>query len=171
MPLRLPAAKASTYHAQPVVIDGVIDPSDLTLRMPKELVSPNRWNGRHWRVKHRLSQDWEQALGGGLLDAWAAQTEAKPNLYVATVAMMGPRWAVGYVAPRMRVAVTRACPSRRRFIRDDDNLRFCVKPLLDALRRQGYIRDDSRTWIDLPTPEQIVSADGGWWTIVRLTRV
>jgi hypothetical protein len=62
-------------------------------------------------------------------------------------------------------------PSARNFIRDDDNLRFAVKPLLDALKRQGYIKNDSRKWLEHPTPTQSVSPDGKDWTIVTIEPV
>jgi len=147
---------------------GVIDPSNLTLRIPRELVSPNQWNGRHWRVKHRISQEWEKEIAVAVLMA-VGVTGRRVGLGAALEGFMGPRKATGYLAPRMRVAVTREVPSGRNFIRDDDNLRFCVKPLLDALKRQGYIRNDSRKWIDLPTPEQRISPDGKHWTTVTIT--
>lgn len=150
---------------------GVIDPRRLSLRIQRELVSPNRWNGRHWRVKHRISQDWEHAIGGAMLDLWKVRTGQRIDFSLALQAVMGPREYQGYQAPKMRVAVTREVPSSRNFIRDDDNLRFCVKPLLDALKRSGYIRNDSRKWIELPMPEQEVSADGQHWTRIELQAV
>jgi hypothetical protein len=116
----------------------------MNLRIARELVSPNIWNGRHWRVKHRISQEWER-------DLWATL----------------PR-AAFLLAGRKRVSVTREVPSGRNFIRDDDNLRFSVKPLLDALKRRGLITNDSRKWIDLPTPVQKISADGGYWTEIQI---
>lgn len=149
---------------------GVIDPGHLTLRVPRELVSPNQWNGRHWRVKHRISQDWEKAIGSALLDQFVARG-GKVDLASAITAASGPRWGVGYEAGRVRVRVTREVPSGRNFIRDDDNLRFSVKPLLDALKRQGYIKNDSRKWIELPTPEQKVSKDGNHWTEITIERL
>lgn len=148
--------------------NGLIDPGNLTLRMPRELVSPNRWQGRHWRVKHRLSQEWELALGSALLDKVTAAGRA--GVMNALGAFAGPGKWICYEPGRVRVAVTREVPHARNFIRDDDNLRFAVKPLLDALKRQGYIKNDSRRWIDLPTPEQRVSADGRYWTQVRITK-
>lgn len=145
----------------------LIDPAHLTIRMPRELVSPNQWNGRHWRVKHRMSQDWEHEIG---LAVMLTRFNGKnPGLMNAIGCSMGPKHWVGYETPKMRVSVTREVPSGRNFIRDDDNLRFCVKPLLDALKRQGYIRNDSRKWIELETPEQRISSDGKYWTEVRLT--
>jgi hypothetical protein len=87
----------------------------------------------------------------------------------ALAAFVGPKKWFGYVAStKMRVEVERHVPSARNFIRDDDNLRFSVKPLLDALKRQGYIKNDSRKWLEQPTPTQHVSADGKDWTVVRI---
>lgn len=147
---------------------GVIDPANLTLRIPRELVSPNQWNGHHWRVKHRISQDWEHAIGAAVVDLLVERHGRAPGLINAIGAMYGPKRWIGYEAGRCRVVITREVPSGRNFIRDDDNLRFCVKPLLDALKRQGYIKNDSRKWIELPTPEQKVSADGKHWTEIIL---
>lgn len=149
---------------------GVIDPRHVTLRMPHELVSPNVWNGRHWRVKHRISQNWEYAIGSALIDVYAAAGEPV-GLFAVIVAQSGPKWATGYQPGRVRVRITREVPSARNFIRDDDNLRFSVKPLLDALKRQGYIKNDSRKWIELPSPEQRVSSDGKYWTQVQLDAI
>ena len=144
-----------------VLSTGTIDPANLTLRVPRELVSPNKWNGRHWRVKHQISQDWEQDI------TWSVAAHGR-GLVAAIEAIRGPGKSVGYVPGRIRVTIAREVPSYRNFIRDDDNLRFCVKPLLDALKRQGYIRNDSRKWIELPTPEQRLSADKQHWTVIQL---
>lgn len=150
---------------------GAIDPSHLTLRVNRELVSPNRWNGRHWRVKHRISQDWEYAIGAALLDL-VRTTGVHVSFDMVLAGLSGPKWAIGQVQSKpMRVSITREVPSGRNFIRDDDNLRFCVKPLLDALKRQGYIKNDSRKWIELPRPEQRISTDGQYWTEIRLEPV
>lgn len=120
----------------------------LKLVIERELVSPNRWNGRHWRVKHRISQEWEREI-------WAVSVNA-------------PDANLGILNKR-RVMVTRVVPSRRNFIRDDDNLRFSVKPLLDALKRLRLILDDSRKWIELPTPAQSVSEDGQHYTVIEIS--
>jgi Holliday junction resolvase RusA-like endonuclease len=40
--------------------------------------------------------------------------------------------------------------STRRY--DDDNLQGCQKPVLDALKNLGYIRDDSPQWLELRDP-------------------
>lgn len=127
----------------------------LTLRIPRRLESPNTWNGRHWRVKYRLSQEWEQEIAYGAVKAGEAPWILR----------------ICFVPPKVRVIVERQVPSARNFIRDDDNLRFSVKPLLDALKRQGYIRNDSRKWLEHPTPTQSVSADGKDWTIVTIEAI
>lgn len=117
----------------------------LVLRIPRRLDSPNTWHGAHWRVKHTISQAWEHEI-------WLA------------AAQQGKR---APKAPgRMRVTVTRYVKSARNLIRDDDNLAFAVKPLNDALKRLGYLRDDSRTWLEQPTPTQHVSDDGTDYTVI-----
>jgi hypothetical protein len=144
----------------------------LELHIPRRLESPNTWNGRHWRVKHRISQEWQHAIGGAWFEklATAAKAEGgKAGFRNALEAALGPKKAYGFDAPKMRVEVERHVPSARNFIRDDDNLRFAVKPLLDALKRQGYIKNDSRKWLDHPTPTQHVSADGKDYTVVRIS--
>lgn len=126
----------------------------LELRIPRRLESPNQSRGAHWRVRHRIAQEWEQEIaieavrrGAGL---WI--TRQPP-------------------AGKMRVEVERHLPSLRNAIRDDDNLRFAVKPLLDALKRQYLIRGDSRKWLDHPTPTQHVSPDGKDYTVIRIAPV
>jgi Holliday junction resolvase RusA-like endonuclease len=133
----------------------------MVLKIPRRLDSPNTWNGRHWRVKHRLSQQWEQAV-------WveAAMTRGRP-----TVAQIARQHLGGGEPRKMRVTVERQVPSKRNFIRDDDNLRFAVKPLLDALKRGGYVYDDARKWLEHPTPTQCVSEDGKDWTIVIIEAI
>ena len=141
----------------------------LELRIPRRLESPNTWNGRHWRVKHRISQEWESAISTAMLDNLQA-TGATIGLRTVLLVMEGPK-SIGEVKGRNRVVVERHVPSGKNFIRDDDNLRFAVKPLLDALKRQGYIKNDSRKWLDHPTPTQHVSADGKDWTVIKIEAV
>jgi len=43
----------------------------LVLTVPKRLESPNASRGGHWRVRHRISMDWERELG------WA-RVKARP---------------------------------------------------------------------------------------------
>lgn len=138
----------------------------LELKIPRRLESPNTWQGRHWRVKHRISQEWEKEMWVSV----AQRTQARDIASVLVCANAIPALTRNPASiGRMRVEVERHVSSSRHFIRDDDNLRFAVKPLLDALKRQGYIKDDSRTWLDHPTPTQHVSADGRDWTIVRIS--
>lgn len=137
----------------------------MTLKIPRRLESPNTWNGRHWRVKHQISQVWEQAV-------WAEDArKANARGVVAVLSRMNAIPALKRNPEsigRVRVTVERQVASERNFIRDDDNLRFAVKPLLDALRRLGHIRDDSRKWLEHPTPTQSVSPDGKDYTIVTI---
>ena len=139
----------------------------LEFRIPRRLESPNTWNGRHWRVKHRISQEWEKGIADAYLDRLAAGGR-RIGFWEALGAHMGPKKWEGIIVGKMRVEVERHVPSSRNFIRDDDNLRFAVKPLLDALKRQGYIKNDSRKWLEHPTPTQHVSEDGKDYTVIRI---
>ena len=123
----------------------------LELRIPRRLESPNVWNGRHWRTKHRISQEWGDFI-----------TYAARSPYA---------WPWGREPVKLSLTVERHVPSARNFIKDDDNLRFAVKPLLDALKRLGFIADDSRKWLEHPTPTQHISEDGKDWTVVRIQPV
>lgn len=136
----------------------------LSLRIPRELVSPNKWNGRHWRVKHRISQDWEKDIYHLTLSSLGARTLT--DCLAFELLRKGERQPT-----RKRVTFTRETPSGRNFIRDDDNLRFSCKPALDALKRIGLIWNDSRKWIELPTPEQRISADGKHWTVIEIDQI
>lgn len=115
--------------------------------VPRELVSPNTWQGFRWQMKARIRGEWEQFV-------WLALTNSKMR-------PSGKRI-------RVRVTVERGTPSARNFLRDDDNLRFCVKPLLDALKNRGLITNDSRKWIELPTPTQFVTTDNRYWTYITI---
>lgn len=146
---------------------GLVDEQGrLVLRIPRELVSPNTWNGRHWRYKHRLSQIWEQEL----FYTPVTGSDGRSLLGASLMEWLLARARQSGV-PRKRVMVTREVPSARNFLCDDDNLRYTVKPLLDALKRRGFIRNDSRKWIDLPTPEERVSTDGRYWTQIIIEHV
>lgn len=134
------------------------------ITVPRELKSPNTWQGRHWRFKHHDSQDWE----------WHIWTAIARALHVKD--LTGALLVQNAIPPkrrceaRRRVTVTRFVPSPRNFIQDDDNLRFSTKPLNDALKRLGLIRDDNRKWLDQPTPEQAVT-DGDYSTRIQIEEV
>ncbi len=114
----------------------------LDIIVPRALLSPNAWQGRHWRFKSRDTRDWETWI-------WATMP-AKVRT--------GPP-----ASERRKLTVTRLVPSARQFIRDDDNLAFALKPLADALKRLHLIVDDSRVWLDA-TVTQERSADGKAYT-------
>lgn len=136
-----------------------VGPGKLTLTVPRALLSPNKWQGRHWRFKHRDTLGWEAAL-------WASYA-----IQCGTAAALR-LMRVGEGAPiRRRVTVTRFVPSARNFIRDDDNLRFSTKPLNDALKRLGLIHSDARNWLEQSMPTQDVSATGEWATVVTIEDV
>lgn len=139
---------------------GVTETGGLAFQIQRELRSPNRFLGMHWREKYRERKRWQAALTNAVVESLglpAAQQRLSPasGLPGAT----GVRTHI-----RQRVTLERQAPSRRRFVRDDDNLRFAIKPILDALKQLELIFDDRRTWIELVEPTQAVSADGTFWT-------
>jgi hypothetical protein len=134
----------------------------VTLRIPRELRSPNAWMWTHWRIKQRERETWER------------EVFAQAAIHYGTGRAMRLQVAgsLGSGDPsRHRVTVTRVVPSRRNFIRDDDNLRFSVKPLNDALKRCGLIYSDARTWLEQSMPTQTVSPHGRYETIVEIERL
>lgn len=130
-----------------------------TLTVDRELKSPNRWQGRHWRYKHRETQEWEQAIFYEI-----ARQRGVKGVVGALLALGAFPWQ--QCAEKRRVQVIREVPSGRNFIRDEDNLRFATKPLNDALKRLKLIRDDSRKWLEQTTPEQRIAKDGKFHTTI-----
>lgn len=121
--------------------------TEWVIRVPRRLVSVNRGQGYHWRVRHRLTKEWER-------DIWAlAQGKTPPT------------------GKKQRLAIIREVPSRRDFIRDTDNLFAACKPLLDALKRLRYIVDDSQPYLELAQPAQVISNDKRHWTTIAIREV
>lgn len=123
----------------------------LVLRIPRELRSPNKWLWGHWRIKQRERQAWETDIAASLLTE-----KGKRNVFALLEAMNAVPDARRACSVKRRVTVTRIVPSTRRFIRDEDNLRFSVKPVNDALKRLGLIKDDNAKWLEQPMPVQVV---------------
>lgn len=127
-------------------------PDGVQIEIALNLESPNKTRGAHWTVKHRQTKRWEAALAGALGQRHLRALEQRPGIKEARV-----------------VRVERLVPSRRNFLKDDDNLAFSVKPLNDALTRLGLLADDSRAWLDQEI-RQGVSPDGRYWTILSIGR-
>lgn len=137
----------------------------LVLRIPRRLESPNASRGAHWRVRHRISQTWEEEIWAAVARQTGARTPVEVLVCMNAIpALKRNPASIG----RQRVTIERHVPSRRNFIKDDDNLAFCAKPVNDALKRLVYIRDDSRKWLEQPTPTQHVSADKKDWTVITI---
>jgi hypothetical protein len=138
----------------------------IAFRVARELRSVNAWQGRHWSIKNRERQGWEDALTHALCLASGAQSVG------AMLFLMNAIPAAKRVCTTKRkVSIQRLAPSKRRFIRDDDNLAAASKPVLDALKRLAFIKDDRRQWIDLVVVPQDVSTDGRFWTVITVEKV
>lgn len=161
----------------------------VAIRIPMKLEGTNAgmW-GSHWSRKRKASEEWETRLRTVMADFAGRDTisEFHPHylraLGLEPVVCESTAWAAAIgkkhrcnpadaiCAKTKRVLqVRRLCPSRRNFTRDDDHTPMAQKPLLDALKRLGFFRDDSRNWLDLKPLLQDVSPDGRWWTEIAVT--
>lgn len=143
----------------------------LELVVPRRLESPNRLRGFHWRRRHQDTKQWEY-----LVLAAAQRREAlKPWSLISFELRKDERGLFQSHEvrrqERRRVVVEVEVKSRAHLIQDDDNLRFSVKPVNDALKRLGLIYDDSRDWLDQPMPVQRLAADKQPKTIIRIERL
>lgn len=140
----------------------------IELVIPRELRSPNAWLWKHWRVKQKEREDWQTEIA---IQALRPEVRKKLDIWVLLYAKNQIPEAKRECKRKRRVTVTRYVPKKRNFIRDDDNLRFAVKPVNDALKRLGLIKDDNRKWLDQPMPVQEVSADGKYYTRILIEDV
>lgn len=140
----------------------------IDLTVERELKSPNAWLWKHWRAKQKEREDWQTEIAIAMLRPEVKKALSIWTLLLAKNDIPGAKRVCG---ERRRVTVTRSVPSLRNFIRDDDNLRFSVKPLNDALKRLGLIHDDSRKWLEQTLPTQEVSTDGKYYTRITIESV
>lgn len=138
---RVPALPGS-IRVDPAIVDG----DRVTFRIGLELKSPNAWLWTHWRVKHLYRQQWQDAL-----------ERALPVTVRASMAAVS--------TPR-RLTITRLAPSRRHFIRDEDNAMFAGKAIRDGLVSLGVLKDDSWAWLENAPLQQVVAPDRQWLTVI-----
>ena len=136
----------------------------VTLVLPKLLPSPNQWLWKPWQAKLRITAAWDDLIRVTAIDS--SRAGARLARYTT------PAGAVGWIAPPAPivadVVVTRQVTTAAHFIRDDDNLPFAAKPLIDCLVSAGFLRGDSRQEIRRQC-DQVVSPDGQPWTVVAIT--
>jgi hypothetical protein len=104
----------------------------MTLRLPTVPLTGNRLLRAHWSVQRREVRRWEEAI-------------------LRYVGCYGP--LRGTRVRRRAWIIVRVW---RRRLQDEDNFQTSLKPVLDALRRCGWIYEDSRHWlvkdaVELPT--------------------
>lgn len=135
-------------------------------RIPRELKSPNKTLWAHWRLKQAERQAWEETLLLAVASYGGMDTVAGAQFLRSLSVFVDPRRR-----ERRRVVITRFVPHTRNYVKDDDNLAFCGKPLFDAMKRVGMLSDDKRELLDAPRPVQAVSADGAYLTVIELQRL
>lgn len=130
----------------------------------ERLKSPNKVVGR-WQRKAETDR-WERLLAHAVGPNWGASW----SLVIGTHTTKTGKQRRTYAEERRSVDIQLHYPSRRNFLKDDDNLAFTRKPLLDAMKKVGLICDDAREWVDCAMPTQHVSDDGRFWTVVIVRR-
>ena len=101
-----------------------------------------QWTQRTWTLG-RIPRSANRVLRAH----WGARTHDKKSWirYVLAACGRPPR----RVEEKIRLEVT----VHRKKLQDPDNAVASVKPLLDALRRTGWLRDDSHEWLELSVKE------------------
>lgn len=134
------------------------------IRIKRELRSPNR-SGFAW-MRRREREEWRRAITNAVAIYAGVTTAAGVQMVKRTLSLFVPAG----VKERRRVVITRLAPSTRRFIRDDDNLNYASKQLLDELKVAGIIYEDRREYLERPMPTQAVSEDKEFWTVLEIQR-
>lgn len=136
----------------------------IVIRLPHRLESPNKMLHAHWRERTRDKQTWATRLRMAISNATNRASVAEfEKPYDALVQQLGFAPVTGH----RWVTFERLVPSSRNFIRDRDNLVYSAKPLLDQVRKAGFLRDDSSKHITLEVTQR-VSDDGRDWTVIRI---
>lgn len=109
--------------------------STLKLSIPRCLESRNEYGGPkgHWKLQSH-KKNWEQAIGEAFL---IVKANGKIN----------PR----FVLPCEEIRRIQVEVYRKRLI-DPDNL--SLKAMLDAMKRLGFIKDDSARWLEIKSVKQ-----------------
>lgn len=90
--------------------------------------TPNKLRGKHWRTAKRNADEWR-------FNVTAICGRAKVPCKT-----------------RRRLEVTTSRPRRL----DPDGEKLALKPVVDALKGLGWIRNDSCRWLEYPAPEQLI---------------
>lgn len=101
----------------------------VTIKIPKNVMSGNTYLRLHWAKRRNENYAWYNSI--------AAEVPKQS------------------VPPEKRRMVT--ITSFRRKMLDDDNLRIGCKPIVDGLKRQNLIKDDSPLWVMVFYSQVIVS--------------
>jgi hypothetical protein len=104
---------------------------------------------RHFRAGHEISVDLPARAASGnryLRLHWAKRREEnrKWDLLVLAYLGPGPFKNKNLVGRKVLVVVTAA----RRVPQDADNLALSLKPLMDALKKNGWLYDDSPKYLE-----------------------
>lgn len=103
----------------------------MKLIIPRVTPSLNEWQRAHWRTRKKINETW----------AW--------EVFIAY--MQKERSEHGQAISKKEVTII----SCRKQLCDQDNFIGGLKPLIDALKKNNLIVDDSPDWIDLEAVQEI----------------
>jgi len=101
--------------------------------IPKQVQSLNETRGRHWTVKHKIVKAWRTAL--------------------AYFFPFQPRYK-----EQRSIIITGYWEREVNFL-DHDNFVGGCKPVLDGLKRLGWIFDDSHRWLRVSYRQKVLGVD------------
>lgn len=105
---------------------------DRTWDIPMVPLSPNEILGRHWSKKHGEAKKWRRAIGA--------------------VCKHAPK---GAITGRVFVEIG----IYRERLLDPDNAVAACKPILDALKRYGWLVDDSEQFLELSVFQRVIQRE------------
>lgn len=123
--------------------------SRIQIEVPCVPVSGNEWQRMHWGRRVRIKRAWVLALHACI----HGRPELTPFIAANHELAAGPCRKV-----RATVSVHKAQRRGGRGM-DNDNLRTGLKPAFDALVGAGLLADDSPTYLDVATVQQVVERD------------
>lgn len=110
----------------------------ISIIVPRVPLSPNKVIGKHWSFARKDKADWTSQIFAAIPCERRHERAAHQE--------------------RRSVSIRVIWGARRL---DPDNLVASTKPLIDALRNNGMIYNDSADWIELTVEQQLCSHAGG----------
>lgn len=124
----------------------------VSIVIPRVPLSPNVLRGRHWTFKHQDVEDWREQIFAVL----SPEQRANANYWRKEITKEFCRKHPALV--RRKVTIFVVWEHRHA---DPDNLYGAIKPVIDALRHNNLLYQDSKKWIELHVDDSIIGMANG----------